>query len=82
MSEVIELEFEAPPAMELRMVRTPSELPADMGVLIAGKPATGAFLIANRLSEIAADPTAQLDAQQNIGLGAVDPLAYYILAKA
>lgn len=43
---------------------------------------SGAFLVANRLSEIAADPTAQLDAQQNIGLGAVDPLAYYILAKA
>lgn len=43
---------------------------------------SGAFLVANRLSEIAADPTAQLAAQQNIGLGVVDPLAYYILAKA
>ena len=32
--------------------------------------------------EMAADPTAQLDAQQNSGLGAVDPLAYYILATA
>ena len=82
MPDVIELEFEAPPVLELRLLRAPEELPADMGVLIAGKPATGAFLIANRLSEMAADPTAQLDAQQNIGLGAVDPLAYYILAKA
>ena len=82
MPDVIELEFEALPVLELRLLRAPEELPADMGVLIAGKPATGAFLIANRLSEMAADPTAQLDAQQNIGLGAVDPLAYYILAKA
>ena len=44
--------------------------------------AGGALLVTNRLSELAADPTAQADAQTNIGLGAVDPLAYYILAKA
>lgn len=44
--------------------------------------ADGALLVSNRLSEFAADPAAQADAQQNIGLGAVDPLAYYILAKA
>lgn len=44
--------------------------------------AGGALLAANRLSEFAADPAAQADAQQNIGLGVVDPLAYYILAKA
>jgi hypothetical protein len=43
---------------------------------------TGALTVANRLSEFVADPQAQADAQQNIGLGAVDPLAYYILAKA
>lgn len=43
---------------------------------------SGAFLVGNRLSELASDPDAQADAQHNIGLGAVDPLAYYILAKA
>ena len=44
--------------------------------------AGGALLALNRLSELATDPAAQADAQTNIGLGAVDPLAYYILAKA
>lgn len=44
--------------------------------------AGGALLVTNRLSEFAADPAAQADAQTNLGLGAVDPLAYYILAKA
>lgn len=41
MPEVFELRFEAPPAIALRMARAPRELPADMGVLIAGKPGTG-----------------------------------------
>lgn len=41
MSDVWELEFEAPPVMVLRMARSRRELPADMGVLIAGKPGTG-----------------------------------------
>ena len=44
--------------------------------------AGGALLVTNRLSELATDPTAQNDAQANLGLGATDPLAYYILAKA
>lgn len=44
--------------------------------------AGGALLVTNRLSELAADPAAQVAAQQNIGLGTVDPLAYYILAKS
>ena len=44
--------------------------------------AEGMFLVENRLSELAADPAAQSDAQANLGLGATDPLAYYILAKA
>lgn len=43
---------------------------------------SGALLAVNRLSELASDPTAQFEAQQNLGLGTVDPLAYYILAKA
>ena len=44
--------------------------------------AGGALLVTNRLSELATDAQAQADAQANLGLGAVDPLAYYILAKA
>lgn len=42
----------------------------------------GALLEANRLSEYAGKPEAQQEVQQNIGLGMVDPLAYYILAKS
>lgn len=44
--------------------------------------AGGALLVTNRLSELAADPAAQEAAQTNLGLGAADPLAHYILAKA
>ena len=36
----------------------------------------------NHLSEYANDSQAQQSAQTNLGLGTVDPLAYYILAKA
>ena len=43
---------------------------------------TGALTVDNRLSEFASDPAAQAEVQTNIGLGATDPLAYYILAKA
>ena len=42
----------------------------------------GALVEANRLSEYAGKPEAQQEVQQNIGLGMVDPLAYYILAKS
>lgn len=42
----------------------------------------GALVEANRLSEYAGQPEAQQEVQQNIGLGMVDPLAYYILAKS
>ena len=41
-----------------------------------------ALLVQNRLSELSATPADQEAAQANIGLGAVDPLAYYILAKS
>ena len=44
--------------------------------------AQGALLVTNRLAELATSPAAQQEAQSNIGLGNVDPLAYYILAKA
>jgi hypothetical protein len=44
--------------------------------------AGGALLVTNRLSELAANPAAQEAAQANLGLGVVDPLAYYILAKS
>lgn len=47
-----------------------------------GGSADGAFLVANNLNEIAADPSAQTQAQTNLGLGTADPLSYYILAKA
>ena len=42
----------------------------------------GALVEANRLSEYAGKPEAQQEVQHNIGLGVVDPLAYYILAKS
>lgn len=42
----------------------------------------GALVEANRLSEYAGKSEAQQEVQQNIGLGMVDPLAYYILAKS
>jgi len=43
--------------------------------------ANGAFLVNNRLAELNTEQ-ARHDAQQNLGLGTADPLAYYILAKA
>ena len=43
--------------------------------------ASGALLVGNRLSEFDT-PAAREQAQANLGLGAVDPLAYYILAKS
>ena len=43
---------------------------------------SGALLIDNRLNEFAGNTDAQEQAQANLGLGSVDPLAYYILAKA
>jgi len=42
----------------------------------------GALVVAKRLSEYSQDPAAQTDVQRNIGLGAIDPLAHYILAKS
>lgn len=44
--------------------------------------AAGAFLVSQRLGEIAGNSAAQVEAQANLGLGLSDPLAYYILAKA
>ena len=75
--------------IQVEIVGTHS-LPAALASVVIGPPgppgpigdAGGALLVTNRLSELAADPTAQADAQSNLGLGAVDPLAYYILAKA
>ena len=43
--------------------------------------ASGALLVGNRLSEFDT-PAAREQAQANLGLGVIDPLAYYILAKA
>lgn len=55
-------------------------------VVVRGVPgpagdASGALLIGNRLSEFDT-PAAREQAQANLGLSVVDPLAYYILAKA
>ena len=44
--------------------------------------AAGALLASNALSELATDPNTQIRAQTNLGLGSIDPLAYYILAKS
>lgn len=43
---------------------------------------TGALLKDNRLSEYAGDDAAQKEVQHNIGLGALDPLSFYLLAKS
>ena len=71
------------PTIKLAFARAP-EVVADFAPVIAGTPgdAKDALRASNRLSEFAQDPQAQADAQANLGLGAVDPLAYYILAKA
>ena len=42
----------------------------------------GSFAVSGLFTEIAADPAAQAQAQANLGLGAVDPVAHYILAKS
>lgn len=47
-----------------------------------GQPAVGSLLAANKLAELATSSETQEAAQQNLGLGLTDPLAYYILAKA
>ena len=47
-----------------------------------GGDTAGALLLSNAFSEFAGDPAAQATAQANLGLGAADPLAHYILSKA
>ena len=90
---VLELEdVTTPCVLELEDVTTPV-WQAEFAQMIVGPPGPqgppgpigdpgGALLVTNRLSELATDPQAQTDAQANLGLGATDPLAYYILAKA
>lgn len=74
MTEVVVLEvWDGPVTVITEAVQGPPGPTPGMG---------GALLVVNRLAELATDPAAQADAQANIGLGAVDPLAYYILAKA
>lgn len=59
-------------------------------VVVAGKlhrlktgevPDPAPFLVSRNLAEIASDAASQEEAQNNLGLGGVDPLAFYILAK-
>ena len=49
---------------------------------LPGLPPIGALLAANKLAELSTSSETQVAAQQNLGLGLTDPLAYYILAKA
>ena len=71
-----DVEFLEAAAQGPRGAQVPAGPPGPIG------DAGGALLVTNRLSELATDPQAQTDAQANLGLGATDPLAYYILAKA
>ena len=75
---VIEL-HEAPVTVVTECQQGPPGPPGPRGAI---GDAGGALLASNRLSELAADPATQEAAQANLGLGAIDPLAYYILAKA
>ena len=49
---------------------------------LPGLPPVDALLATNKLAELATSSETQEAAQQNLGLGLTDPLAYYILAKA
>lgn len=68
-------------AFDLGNVNNTSD--ADKPVSVATQIALDARLMAtNCLSELATDLATQEAAQANLGLGAADPLAHYILAKA
>lgn len=82
MPDIFELVFPYAPKYDGEIaqviVGAPGGAPGDGGGVVP----SGAFLVANRFSEISASPAAQAAAQTNLGLGSTDPLAYYILAKA
>lgn len=78
MPEHLELEFEAPPTLELRMRRAPEELPADMGVLIPSAPG-GAAVSADTGNRAETGTDGGVYVRDDL---VPDPLAYYILAKA
>lgn len=78
MPDVIELEFEAPPVLELRLLRAPEELPADMGVLIPSAPG-GAAVSADTGNRAETGTDGGVYVRDDL---VPDPLAYYILAKA
>jgi hypothetical protein len=76
--ETIELELLLPDVLDLRVVAPPAELPADIAMVIAGKPGASA---------ISADPGNRATNGTDGGVYVrddlvPDPLAYYILAKA
>ena len=73
MPEILYLEFELPPVLQLRLLRPPATLPADMAQVIVGPPgdAGGALLVANRLSEFD-DETKKSAARTNLGLQVID----------
>lgn len=78
MPEPLELEFEAPPTLELRMLRAPEEMPADMGVLIPSAPG-GAAVSADAGNRAETGTDGGVYVRDDL---VPDPLAYYILAKA
>ena len=78
MPEPLELEFETPPTLELRMLRAAEELPADMGVLIPSAPG-GAAVSADTGNRAETGTDGGVYVRDDL---IPDPLAYYILAKA
>ena len=69
-------------SFELKFVDYPT-ITAEFAAAYTGATGAGdALLVQNRLSELSTTTADQEAAQANIGLGAIDPLAYYILAKS
>ncbi|RYF79776.1 MAG: hypothetical protein EOO29_16110 [Comamonadaceae bacterium] len=78
MPERIELELMLPDVLDLRVVKPPAELPADIAMVIAGK--AGEAAISADAGNRATNGT---DGGVYVRDDLIpDPLAYYILAKA
>jgi hypothetical protein len=73
MPDVLHLEIQLPPVLQLRLLRPPAELPADMANVIVGPPgdAGGALLVANQLNEFD-DEAKKAAARTNLGLQVID----------
>ena len=78
MPDYLHLDIQLPPVLQLRLLKPPAVLPADMAEAIVGKSGVAA---------ISTDPgnRATLGADSGVYVRddlVPDPLAYYILAKA